>query len=305
MLATTYTFALGKGDGETKLDSFDSALMNTGIGNLNLIKVSSILPADCTYCATPKWIEGQAVQCVYASYISNIRGETISAAVGVAKPKTQNLPGVITKYSGNGSQKISEKTVEEMCIRAMKRRAIEDYEIVIHSVESKIGKHYGCVFAGVILNDDSNSILQSEGQVVNWRCLGAECPNNCCGPFTGLQASLKPISNVSHSDIILLPEDMERLLKISRKDLVKKQGSNCFLRVKQDGTCYALAQGRCTIYDSRPTLCRAYPFYIDLFTGVSIHTTCPGIGRGMTPLDEIRPYLKAAKTVYDFWLRKM
>lgn len=140
---------------------------------------------------------------------------------------------------------------------------------------------------------------------VNWRCLGAECPNNCCGPFVGLHMTLEPTTDIRHSDIILLPEDLERLTKISRKDLIKKRGGDYFIKTKEGGTCFALSEGACTIYAARPTLCRAYPFYIDLFTGLSIHTACPGIEKGNTTPEEIEPYLKAAKTVYYFWLSRI
>lgn len=305
MLAKTYTFVLGTGNGEDKLDSFDSALIDAGVGNLNLIKVSSILPPGCTYCTTPKWVEGQTVYCVYTSIISNAKGEIISAAIGVAKPKERNLPGVIMKYSASGYRKTSEKVVKEMCIRAMTRRSIEDYEVMVQSKEYIVEKDYCCVFTGVILNDNCNIANKLMVSDVNWRCLGAECPNNCCGPFVGLHTTLKPIANIRHSEIILLPEDVERLVEISRKDLIKKQNTNYFIKTKEDGTCFALSEGSCTIYPARPTLCRAYPFYIDLFTGLSMHVTCPGIGKGITPLNEIEPYLEAVKTVYNYWLSRM
>lgn len=36
----------GHAEGITELNAFDNALLNAGIGNLNLIKLSSIVPAN-------------------------------------------------------------------------------------------------------------------------------------------------------------------------------------------------------------------------------------------------------------------
>lgn len=45
MLKTNrYTLVSGVGSGNTELNAFDNALYNAGVGNYNLIKVSSILP---------------------------------------------------------------------------------------------------------------------------------------------------------------------------------------------------------------------------------------------------------------------
>lgn len=154
MLAKTYTFVLGIGNGKDKLDSLDAALLDAGVGNLNLVKVSSILPPGCTYCATPKWVEGQTIYCAYTSPISNTKGGVILAAIAVAKPKRKNLPGVIMEYSGSVHQETGEKIVREMCVRGMRRRSIKNYEVTVKSKECIVETGYYCVFAGVILNDN-------------------------------------------------------------------------------------------------------------------------------------------------------
>jgi len=43
-LPSQFFMVAGKGDSEYALNAFDLALLDAGIGNLNLIKVSSILP---------------------------------------------------------------------------------------------------------------------------------------------------------------------------------------------------------------------------------------------------------------------
>ena len=48
-LPSYYTIVSGKGFGKYALTSFDNALLDAGVGDYNLIKVSSILPARCQY----------------------------------------------------------------------------------------------------------------------------------------------------------------------------------------------------------------------------------------------------------------
>jgi len=50
------------------------------------------------------------------------------------------------------------------------------------------------------------------------------------------------------------------------------------LRKKPDGDCIFLENGRCTIYESRPCICRTYPFYLD--EGRVGHGECDGLGCG-------------------------
>ena len=51
MLATPCKFTLvaGNGEGGTPLNAFDAALIEAGIGNLNLLRVSSILPPSAQF----------------------------------------------------------------------------------------------------------------------------------------------------------------------------------------------------------------------------------------------------------------
>jgi uncharacterized protein len=50
------------------------------------------------------------------------------------------------------------------------------------------------------------------------------------------------------------------------------------LRKKPDGDCIFLDGGRCTAYESRPFICRTYPFYLD--EGRVGHGECESLGCG-------------------------
>jgi Fe-S-cluster containining protein len=160
---------------------------------------------------------------------------------------------------------------------------------------------------------------------VPFTCLGSLCPSTCCGPFQGtkaLQAVLttddlgsalphepsSPVEGVSiFAQIRLTPDDIERLqtagldrMIVYRGDAVKP---NAYLQLREDGSCAALGRdGLCSIHPSRPTICRAFPFYLDLFAGLCMVDACPGVGKGEKTLDDLSVEIQAAVDMYRFWL---
>jgi len=74
----------GKDEGPTKLNAFDNALSNAGIGDVNLIKVSSMLSGNAEICDLPKLKPGAMVNCVLSSITSDNPGDEITAVVAVA-----------------------------------------------------------------------------------------------------------------------------------------------------------------------------------------------------------------------------
>lgn len=49
------------------------------------------------------------------------------------------------------------------------------------------------------------------------------------------------------------------------------------------GTCPFLKEGKCSVYEARPTQCRTFPFWPELMTEIkysSLREFCPGIGEG-------------------------
>ena len=74
----------GKDEGPTKLNAFDNALSDAGIGDVNLIKVSSMLAGNAEIVELPDLKAGSMVNCVLSEITSNVFGEEITAAVAVA-----------------------------------------------------------------------------------------------------------------------------------------------------------------------------------------------------------------------------
>ena len=74
----------GKDEGPTKLNAFDNALTDAGIGDVNLIKVSSMLAGNAEIVDLPTLKPGSMVNCVLSEITSDVPGEEITAVVALA-----------------------------------------------------------------------------------------------------------------------------------------------------------------------------------------------------------------------------
>lgn len=135
-----------------------------------------------------------------------------------------------------------------------------------------------------------------------FRCKGIKCKNHCCGAYDGVSQNLIPINGIKSSEIILLPKDVEKIRECGREDLIKS-GDNGISTIKtyKDGTCYALKNGKCEIYANRPSICKAYPLYLDMFTGVNRIKECEAFV-GDICVSDCGDSLKALIDVYQFWV---
>ncbi|MGZ7096225.1 MAG: pyruvoyl-dependent arginine decarboxylase [Methanobacterium sp.] len=137
----------GKSEGPTKLNSFDNALLDAGIGDVNLIKVSSIIPPNSEFVELPFLIPGEMVKCVLAHVNSHNKGDKITAVVAVAI--SDNLGCVVELSEVNKDPDDVKKQAVFMVKEMMKIRNIEIKEIIIeeknHTVENQ-----GSVVAAVV-----------------------------------------------------------------------------------------------------------------------------------------------------------
>lgn len=145
-----FFLAAGASEGWTALNAFDSALLAAGIGDVNLVKMSSILPPACQKISPFRLPYGALVPVAYAAYSSAEPGERIAAAVAVAIPEDDSLPGLIMEYEGRGTRQDIEEHVREMAKRGMetRNRAIKTIESI--SVEHKVEKIAGIIAAVVL-----------------------------------------------------------------------------------------------------------------------------------------------------------
>ena len=117
MIANKYCMSSGKGKSKKGLPSFDKALIDAGVGNYNLVRLSSILPAKC------EWVgmeglkenlqEGSLLPTAYSTITSDTKGETIVSTIGVGIPKDDEKVGVIMEYSSRTESE--EEALETLC----------------------------------------------------------------------------------------------------------------------------------------------------------------------------------------------
>src|SRR6185436_15183842 len=136
----------GHAEGGTTLNAFDNALLAAGIGNINLIKVSSILPPEVPVIDLPKIKPGALIPTAYAAMTSETPGETVAAAVGYAVPDDPAKNGVASKAE-------AERQIHAMLEEAFRVRGetIRDRGVV--AVEHTVVKA-GCALAAITLHAD-------------------------------------------------------------------------------------------------------------------------------------------------------
>lgn len=147
---TKFFLVAGSSEGYTPLNAFDGALLDAGIGNTNLVKMSSIIPPNCEEIKPVSLPYGALVPVAYASISSDLEGEVISAAVAAAVPKDPAKPGLIMEYSSRGRKKDIEKIVRKMAEKGLQMRHEEIGEIKSISIEHRV-KKIGTAFAAVVL----------------------------------------------------------------------------------------------------------------------------------------------------------
>ena len=140
----------GHAEGGTSLNAFDNALLAAGIGNVNLIKISSILPPEVPVVELPKLKPGALIPTAYAAMTSEKPGETIAAAVGYAIPDDPAKNGVIMEFHGRARRAEAERAIEAMLEEAFRVRGEVIREMKVVAVEHTV-ERVGCVLAAIAL----------------------------------------------------------------------------------------------------------------------------------------------------------
>ena len=148
------------------------------------------------------------------------------------------------------------------------------------------------------------SKIEIKNNKINWVCLREKCPRSCCGSFEDRNRIYDKLFlscfNIGHEAIFLTADDEKRIKNKKGKDFIEilKDGET-YIKLNKNHSCPFLKNKLCSIYNIRPHLCRAYPFYLDLASGLNVDVFCPGIGKGWTDIKEIKEYIKAMNKVYQ------
>lgn len=145
-----YFFVKGVSEGYMPLNAFDGALLASGIGNTNLVKMSSIIPPGARLIEPVSIPYGALVPAAYASITSSIKGQTISAAVAAAFPGDRSMPGLIMEYSATGPPEEIEQICRDMAVHGIAMRGLTVERIESASVSHQV-ENVGAAFAAVVL----------------------------------------------------------------------------------------------------------------------------------------------------------
>jgi arginine decarboxylase len=138
----------GAAEGDHPLTAFDKALLQAGIGNLNLIKVSSILPPQCVYEEDFPVPPGSLTPTAYGQLTCSEPGREISAAIGLGFSRDDY--GVIMEFSGYCGEEEARRRVEDMVREAFEVRGKELADIRVVAVSHRVQKTAAVVAAAVL-----------------------------------------------------------------------------------------------------------------------------------------------------------
>jgi len=144
-----YKLVAGSSEGLTSLNAFDGALLSAGVGNLNLLKVSSVLPPGAVFDDAVAVPPGNLVPVAYGSTYSDVPGTMLAAAVAVGIPVDYSF-GMIMELAGEYGKEQAEELVRQRVTEAFAMRNKTLAYIKTASAEHEV-KSLGCVFAGVLL----------------------------------------------------------------------------------------------------------------------------------------------------------
>lgn len=145
---TKFKIVAGAAEGKHRLTAFDHALLKAGIANINLVRISSILPPGAQQDQDMVIAPGTLAPTAYGAICSDIPGTKISAAVGVGlSPDTF---GVIMEFAGECGKDEAEAHITSMIREAFKLRELSLKEIRIKSTEHVVEKTASALAAVVL-----------------------------------------------------------------------------------------------------------------------------------------------------------
>ena len=147
-----YCLVKGASEGRTRLNAFDNALLNAGVGDTNLMRMSSILPPDAgeRNISDIELPAGGLIPLAYAHIDSTTPGRYISSAIAVGIPEDDSQPGVIMEFEDHSRLTNVEEIVRQMVVDAFdyRKRALKEIKSI--GIEHKV-ENCAATFAAAVL----------------------------------------------------------------------------------------------------------------------------------------------------------
>jgi arginine decarboxylase len=142
----------GSSEGPTELNAFDNALYEAEIGDVNLIKVSSMLEANTKVEKLPKLKAGSMVNCVLSSLTSNKKGDELIACIAVAIG--EELGCVVEANGTNTNPDEVKNEAIEMVKYMMSKRNVEIKELIVEEAHHTVCEIGSAIAAVIYIKED-------------------------------------------------------------------------------------------------------------------------------------------------------
>ena len=146
----SFFFASGKASDKTStLNAFDKALLKAGIGNCNIVTVSSIIPENYQEISKQKIPIGNITHCVLARQNGD-EGQTVSAGLAWTLFKNKNW-GIVAEEHGYTDRERLKAMLEWKIMQMSKLRRLK-HTTINYRIESLRVPwyHHGCVISALV-----------------------------------------------------------------------------------------------------------------------------------------------------------
>ncbi len=142
----------GNSEGPTELNAFDNALYEAEIGDVNLIKVSSMLEANTKVEKLPKLKAGSMVNCVLSSLTSNKKGDKLVACVAVA---IGDELGCVVEATGinQNPEEVKDEAID-MVRYMMDKRNVKIKELIVEEANHTVEEIGSAIAAVIYIKED-------------------------------------------------------------------------------------------------------------------------------------------------------
>ncbi len=147
-----YCLVSGAAEGNTRLNAFDNALLEAGVGDTNLMRMSSICPPNAQQVNRDEITlpGGGLIPLAYAHIDSQTPQMWIASAIAVGIPEDPTQPGVIMEFEDHTRLEYVETIVKQMVVDAFEYRKRALKEIKFVGIEHQVEK-CGATFAAAVL----------------------------------------------------------------------------------------------------------------------------------------------------------
>ena len=152
-LPSRFWLVVGKGESDvSSLNAFDAALLDAGIGHLNLIQYSSILPENASISPPPVDVASGSRTGAILAIANGSKGENISAGIAFGKVSFPSPHYVVFEAHGREDRASIDRRLRLMVQEAVSLRHSTEKSFLTISNGFKVNRTFGCILVAVVFD---------------------------------------------------------------------------------------------------------------------------------------------------------